>query len=143
MAAARNGLYVLGTSGDKGMAEPSLSPFTKADALIQWARELCSAAVVATTRATHVRAGTVLQRQQRRDWDAIWQASQADPQHVLHSCAYCHRLKAPSGEWVAIPLRVRESLKPYKLPFVSHGFCPECIAVHIPESLGQELLDEG
>ena len=51
-------------------------------------------------------------------------------------------MKAPSGEWVVIPLRVSESLRPYKAPFVSHGFCPDCIATHLPESLRQELLDE-
>jgi hypothetical protein len=125
------------------MVEPSLYPFTTADALIQTARDLCSAAVVATNTAIRVRADTRLQRQQRRDWDGIWRASQADPQHVLHSCAYCQRIKAPSGEWVAIPVRVRESLKPFKMPFVSHGFCPDCIAAHIPESLRQGLLDAG
>ena len=124
------------------MAKPSLNPFTKADALIQSARELCSEAVAATNTATRVRADTQLQRQQRRDWNAIWQASHADPHHVLHSCAYCHRLIAPSGEWVAIPLQVSKSLRPYKAPFVSHGFCPDCIATHLPESLRQELLDE-
>ena len=124
------------------MAETPSYPFTTADALIQWARELCSTALVATNTAASVRADTRLQRQQRRAWDAIWRASQADPQHVLHSCAYCHRMKAPSGEWVAIPLRVRESLRPYKAPFVSHGFCPNCIATHFPESLRQGLLDE-
>lgn len=43
---------------------------------------------------------------------------------------------------VAIPLRVGESLRPYKAPFVSHAFCPDCIATHLPESLRQELLDE-
>jgi hypothetical protein len=122
------------------MAEHSL--FTTADALIQWARELCSEAVVATNTATRVRADTLLQRQQRRDWDAIWRASLADPHHVLHSCVYCHRLTAPSGEWVAIPVRVHESLKPFKAPFVSHSFCPDCISVHIPEPLRQELLDQ-
>jgi hypothetical protein len=117
-------------TGDKGMAEPSLYAFTTADALIHWSRELCSAAVDATNTATRIRADTLLQRQQRRDWDAVWRASQADPQHVLHSCAYCHRMKAPSGEWVAIPLPVSESLRPFKAPFVSHGFCPDCIATH-------------
>jgi hypothetical protein len=125
------------------MAETSLYPFTTAAAIIQTARELCSEAVVAINTATRVRADTRLLRQQRRDWDAIWRASLADPQHVLHSCAYCHRLKAPSGEWAAIPLLVTQSLKPFKIPFVSHGFCPDCIATHFPESLRQELLEEG
>jgi hypothetical protein len=32
--------------------------------------------------------------------------------------------------------------KTFKLPFVSHGFCSDCIAAHIPESLRQELRDE-
>jgi hypothetical protein len=124
------------------MAEPSLDPFQTSVALIQWARELCSTAVIATDTATRVTADTRLSRRQRRAWDAIWEASQADPHHVLHSCAYCHRMKAPSGEWVAIPLQVSKSLRPYKAPFVSHGFCPDCIATHLPESLRQELLDE-
>jgi hypothetical protein len=125
------------------MAEPSLYPFATAAALIQMARELCSEAVVAINNATRVRAETLLQRQQRCDWNSIWRASQADPQHVLHCCAYCHRLKAPSGEWVAIPAAVTRSLRPFKAPFVSHSFCPDCIATHLPEQLRQELLDEG
>jgi hypothetical protein len=125
------------------MAEPSLYPFTTAAALIKTACELCSEAVAAINTATRIRADTLLQRQQRRDWNALWRASQANPQHVLHSCAYCHRLKAPAGEWVAIPLRVSESLRPFKPPFVSHGFCPDCIATHFSESLRQELLGEG
>lgn len=125
------------------MAEPSLYPFTTADALIQWARALCSDALDATNTATRIRAETQRQRQQRREWDLIWQASQADPQHVLHSCAYCHRLKEPStGEWRTLSPKVSESLRPFKAPFVSHGFCPDCIATHFPDSLREELLDK-
>jgi hypothetical protein len=124
------------------MSLPSFSPIIASVALMERARELCSMAADVTDTATRVRADTRLRRRQRRDWDAIREASQLDPHHVLHSCAYCHRMKAPSGEWVAIPLSVSKSLRPYKAPFVSHGFCPDCIATHFPESLKQELLDQ-
>jgi hypothetical protein len=124
------------------MSLPSFSPIIASVALMERARELCSMAADVTDTATRVRADTRLRRRQRRDWDAIWEASQSDPHRVLHSCAYCHRMKAPSGEWVAIPLTVSKSLRSYKAPFVSHGFCPDCIATHFPESLRQELLDE-
>jgi len=117
-----------------GVVKPSASLFNTSVAIIKRARELCSTAKVVNSSAAELRAATRLRRQYRQDWKALWSACRADPQNVIHSCAYCHRVKEPStGEWLAISPKVSESLTPNEPPLVSHGFCPDCIDMHAPE----------
>jgi hypothetical protein len=48
---------------------------------------------------------------------------------LLPTCAHCRRVRTESGEWQAMERFVSEHSEAH----FSHGFCPECLALHYPD----------
>jgi hypothetical protein len=62
-------------------------------------------------------------------WRDLWATQQAAPETVLVCCAYCQRVRACDGAWLATASRTRNGLQ-RRGASLSHGLCPECVSEH-------------
>jgi hypothetical protein len=72
-------------------------------------------------------------RREWKHWWAVWSEYRATPGHHLVCCAYCARLRR-SKEWASIPSVLSQALHKFPKPVLSHGYCPDCIKRHFPET---------
>jgi hypothetical protein len=109
----------------------SLGAVTLAQAIAR-ARELCFDAQIIISKAAARVAESKRGQSERRRWRAVWSRAQEGPDRLVVCCVYCARVRAPDGEWGAIPAGLSQVIHQSPTVCLSHGICGDCMARHFP-----------
>ena len=106
-------------------------------------RRTLERAAEAVTGSFMARAEAIRGREAWRTWRAHWAELERLPpaDRMLGVCVYCERYHANTGDWVAAPPALAETLRDPKAVQLTHGVCPICLAGRLDEP--PQPLDRG